>query len=140
MIPVFQSFNFGGGVNPFMSRVATYFMRDNLKPHVELLINVYREKRDEMLRGLWEVLEGTDVQISKPEGGFFIWIKLPTGTDRKKLAELAAESRVQYVPGGSFYPNGGGEEYIRLAYSYETPDEIREGTRLLCEAILTARE
>src|SRR2546428_1793645 len=112
MIPVLQSFNFGGGVNPFMSRVATYYMRDNLKSHVELLINVYREKRDAMLRGLWEVLEGTDVQISKPEGGFFIWIKLPTGTDRKRLAELAAEARVQYVPGASFYPNGGGEEFI----------------------------
>lgn len=135
MIPVFQSFNFGGGVNPFMSRVATYFMRDNLKPHVDLLIDVYRRKRDEMLRGLWEVLGGTDVEISKPEGGFFIWIKLPTGTDRKKLAALAGEARVQYVPGGSFYPSGGGEEYIRLAYSYESPEKCYEGSRLLAQAI-----
>jgi len=135
MIPVLQSFNFGGGVNPFMSRVATYYMRDNLKSHVELLINAYREKRDAMLRGLWEVLEGTDVQISKPEGGFFIWIKLPTGTDRKRLAELAAEARVQYVPGASFYPNGGGEEFIRLAYSYESPEKCYQGSRLIARAI-----
>jgi 2-aminoadipate transaminase len=135
MIPIFQSFNFGGGVSPFMSRIATYFMRDNLKPHVELLINVYREKRDAMLRGLWEVLEGTDVQISKPEGGFFVWIKLPTGTDRAKLAELAAASRVQYVPGGSFYPTGGGEEFIRLAYSYESPEKCYEGSKLVAQAI-----
>ncbi|HEY3107169.1 MAG TPA: PLP-dependent aminotransferase family protein [Chloroflexota bacterium] len=135
LIPVFQSFNFGGGVNPFMSRVATYYMRDNLKSHVELLINVYREKRDAMLRGLWELLEGTDVQISKPEGGFFIWIKLPTGTDRKRLAELAAEARVQYVPGASFYPNGGGEEFIRLAYSYESPEKCYQGSRLIARAI-----
>jgi 2-aminoadipate transaminase len=135
LIPVFQSFNFGGGVSPFMSRVAVYFMRDNLKSHVDLLINVYREKRDAMLRGLWEVLEGTDVEISKPEGGFFIWIKLPTGTDRKKLAELAAEARVQYVPGGSFYPNGGGEQFIRLAYSYDSPDKCYEGSKLLAQCI-----
>lgn len=135
MIPVFQSFNFGGGVSPYMSRVATYFMRDNLKPHVDLLIDVYRTKRDEMLRGLWEVLEGTDVEISKPEGGFFIWIKLPTGTDRKKLAELAAEARVQYVPGASFYPTGGGEQFIRLAYSYESPEKCYEGSKALAQAI-----
>jgi 2-aminoadipate transaminase len=135
MIPVFQSFNFGGGVSPFMSRVATYYMRDNLKTHVELLINVYRDKRDAMLRGLWEVLDGTDVQISKPEGGFFIWIKLPTGTDRKRLAELASEARVQYVPGASFYPTGGGEEYIRLAYSYESPEKCYEGSKLIAKAI-----
>jgi 2-aminoadipate transaminase len=135
LIPVFQSFNFGGGVNPFMSRVATYFMRDNLKAHVDLLIDVYRHKRDEMLRGLWEQLEGTDVQISKPEGGFFIWIKLPTGTDRHKLAQLASEARVQYVPGASFFPNGGGEEFIRLAYSYESPEKCYEGGKLIGQAI-----
>ena len=81
MIPAFQGFLFGGGVNPFASRVATYFLRDHLAPHVALLVNVYRAKRDAMLRGLWEVLRDTDVEISKPEGGFFIWIKLPTGTD-----------------------------------------------------------
>jgi 2-aminoadipate transaminase len=135
MIPVFQSFNFGGGVNPFMSRIAVYFMRDNLKSHVELLINVYREKRDAMLKGLWEVLEGTDVEISKPEGGFFIWIKLPTGTDTKKLFQLTSEARVQIVPGSSFYPNGGGERHIRLAYSYESPEKCYEGAKLVGQAI-----
>src|SRR5262249_59920111 len=74
MIPVFQSFLFGGGVNPFASRVATYFLRDHMAAHVALLVDVYRAKRDAMLKGLWEVLSGTDVCISKPEGGFFIWI------------------------------------------------------------------
>lgn len=135
MIPIFQSFNFGGGVNPFMSRIAVYYMRDNLQSHVELLINVYREKRDAMLRGLWEVLDGTDVQISKPEGGFFIWIKLPTGTDTAKLAQLASDARVQYVPGASFYPNGGGEQHIRLAYSYESTEKCYEGGKLIAQAI-----
>src|SRR5207244_2206126 len=66
MIPVFQGFNFGGGVNPYVSRVATCYMRDNLVPHVNRLVDIYRLKRDAMLKGLWEGLEGTDVEISKP--------------------------------------------------------------------------
>src|ERR1043166_9208371 len=66
MIPAFQSFLFGGGVNPYMSRVATYFMRDNLVPHVQRLIAVYRAKRDAMLRGLDEVLAGTDYSVRRP--------------------------------------------------------------------------
>ena len=139
MIPVLQAFVFGGGVNPYMSRVATYFMRDNLEGHVQRLIAVYRTKRDAMLRGLWEVLAGTDVEISKPEGGFFIWIKLPTGTDQKRLAELAAAARVQYTPGTSFYANGGGEGHIRLAFSYEAPERCYEGARQLGRAILNAK-
>jgi 2-aminoadipate transaminase len=139
MIPAFQGFNFGGGVNPFMSRIATYFMRDNLEPHVALLVNVYRRKRDAMLQALWEVLEETDAEISRPEGGFFLWIKLPTGTDRARLAELAAERRVTYVPGTSFFANGGGEEFIRLAYSYDSPENCYQGAKLLAEAIVEAR-
>jgi hypothetical protein len=117
MIPVFQSFLFGGGVNPFASRVATYFLRDHLAPHVALLVDAYRAKRDAMLRGLWEVLEGTDVEVSRPEGGFFLWIRLPTGTGPARLAELSGRAGVQYTAGPAFFPNGGGERFIRLAYS-----------------------
>ena len=139
MVPVLQAFVFGGGVNPYVSRVATYFMRDNLEGHVARLIAVYRAKRDAMLRGLWEVLTGTDVEISKPEGGFFIWIKLPTDTDPAKLSRLARDARVQYTPGPSFFANGGGERHIRLAYSYEAPERCYEGGRLIGRAILDAR-
>jgi 2-aminoadipate transaminase len=139
MIPIFQSFLFGGGVNPFASRVATYYLRDHMKEHVALLVDVYRAKRDAMLKGLWDVLGGTDAEISKPEGGFFIWIKLPTGTDAAKLAERAARARVQYTPGTSFFINGGGAEFIRLAYSFEPPERCHDGARLIAEAILDSR-
>ena len=50
MIPAFQGFLFGGGVNPYVSRVATYYMRDNLVPHVARLVDIYRLKRDAMLK------------------------------------------------------------------------------------------
>jgi DNA-binding transcriptional MocR family regulator len=136
MIPAFQGFLFGGGVNPFASRVATYFLRDHLAPHVALLVNVYRAKRDAMRRGLEETLRDTDVEISRPEGGFFIWIKLPTGTDTGRLHEGAVRARVQYTPGPAFYPNGGGERYIRLAFSFEPPEKCYEGARLLAGAML----
>ena len=139
MIPVFQTFLFGGGVNPFASRVATYYLRDHMAEHVAVLIDVYRAKRDAMLKGLWDVLGRTDVEISKPEGGFFIWIKLPTGTNSARLAELAARARVQYTPGTSFFINGGGAEFIRLAYSFEPPERCHEGARILAEAILDSR-
>ena len=139
MIPAFQGFLFGGGVNPFMSRVATYYMRSDMEAHVKRLIDVYRAKRDAMLRGLDETLKGTDAKVSRPQGGFFLWIKLPTSTDQKKLAALATEARVQYTPGPAFYANGGGEDHIRLAFSYESPEKCHEGARLIGQAIVAAR-
>jgi 2-aminoadipate transaminase len=139
LIPAFQGFLFGGGVNPFMSRVATYYLRDNLVPHVEALIQVYRAKRDAMLRGLAEGLAGTHYVVSRPEGGFFLWMRLPSSTDTKRLAELAVEARVQYTPGSAFFANGGGEDFIRLAFSYEPPEKCYEGARLIARAITAAR-
>jgi DNA-binding transcriptional MocR family regulator len=139
MIPAFQGFLFGGGVNPFMSRVATYYMRSDMPAHIARLIDIYRSKRDAMLRGLDEVLKDTDAVISRPQGGFFLWIRLPKGTDQKKLSRLAVQSRVQYTPGPAFYANGGGEEHIRMAFSYESPEKCYEGARLLAQAVLAAR-
>ena len=135
MLPTLQGFNFGGGIAPFTSRVATYYMRDTMQDHVATLIEVYRNKRDAMLQGLWEVLEGTDVQISKPAGGFFIWIKLPTGTDVQQLNQLARAAGVGIVPGMAFMPNGGGENHIRLAFSYESEEKCHAGARHLGSAI-----
>ncbi len=92
-----------------------------------------------MLKGLWEVLGDTDVEISKPEGGFFIWIKLPAGTNTKRLWESAVKAGVQYTAGPAFFINGGGEEFIRLAYSWELPERNYEGARLVALAIKDAR-
>jgi DNA-binding transcriptional MocR family regulator len=109
-----------------------------MEAHVKVLVGVYRAKRDAMLRGLWEVLEGTDVEISRPQGGFFIWIKLPSATKVARLEDLALQARVQYTPGRAFFASTGGERHIRLAFSYEQPDKCYEGSRLLARAILDA--
>lgn len=139
LVPYMSSFNYGGGVAPFMSRICHAYMKNNLETHVDELRRVYREKRDAMIEELERGLAGLDAFWYTPEGGFFLWIRLPTGTDPKKLMQLASEAAVGYVPGPAFMPNGGGENYIRLAYSQESPAEIREGTRLICEAIHKAR-
>jgi 2-aminoadipate transaminase len=138
MIPALQSFLFGGGVNPYMSRVATYFLRDHMEKHVQLLIGIYRDKRDAMVRGLREQLDGTDAVINIAEGGFFIWIKLPTGTDLKELAKWASEASVEWRSGTGFMPNGGGEEFARLAYSYESVEKCYAGGLAFAKSIRSA--
>ena len=119
--------------------MAAYYLREHMAPHVAVLIDVYRAKRDAMRAGLWEVLGSTDVEISKPEGGFFIWIKLPTGADPARLWEVAVQRRLQYTPGPAFFVNGGGEGFIRLAYSFEPPERCHDGARLIAQAILDSR-
>ena len=139
LVPKLGTFKSDGGTNPYMSRLATFYMRDHMIAHVEELKGIYREKRDVMLERLHAGL-GDTAQISQPDGGFFVWIRLPEGTDPYKLVELGNERRIAYVPGPSFFPDGtSGTEYIRLAFSYATVEAIREGTDLMCEAIRASR-
>lgn len=131
------------GTNPFVSRVATYYLREHLEEHVRTLVGVYRAKRDAMLAGLTEGL-GESASWNTPEGGFFIWLRLPAGTDLARLNALAAEARVSFAGGPGFYadgigPNGIAKEEIRLAFSYAALDVIPEGTARLCAAIRAAR-
>lgn len=139
LLPKIAQFKTDGGTNPYVSRVATYYMREHMHAHVLELREIYRQKRDLMLERLRLGL-GDSAEISQPDGGFFVWIRLPEGTDPQKLLDLAAARRVAYVPGPSFFPYGdAGFDHIRLAFSWANLDEIRTGVDLLCEAIKAAR-
>ena len=139
LVPYMSAFNFGGGVSPLTSRVCLAYMKGHLESHVAELIQIYKDKRDAMLETLEQGLAGTDAAWNTPEGGFFIWLKLPSGTSQKRLLELAGQAGIAYALGPSFYPDSGGEEYIRLAFSLEAPDAIREGVGILCTLIHQAR-
>jgi len=139
MVGYLSAFNFGGGVAPLTSRVCLAYMNGHLESHVAELIDIYKNKRDAMLETLEAGLAGTDAAWNKPEGGFFIWLKLPSGTSQKRLLELATAAGIAYALGPSFFPDGGGEEHIRLAFSLESIEAIREGVAILCKLIHEAR-
>jgi 2-aminoadipate transaminase len=68
-----------------------------------------------------------------PEGGYFMWVTLPQGTDVGTLFSLAGELGVAFVKGTDFLLDGG-ENTLRLAYSGVTPEQIDDGVKLLAEA------
>jgi DNA-binding transcriptional MocR family regulator len=74
-----------------------------------------------------------DARFHPPEGGYFLWVELPEGTDGNALFEAAAQRGVQFVKGSDFMLEGG-DNQLRLAYSGVTPDQVDEGVRRLAEA------
>lgn len=97
-----------------------------LDRHRELIRRVYREHRDLMLKAM-ESEFPKGVQWTRPQGGLFLWVTLPEGNDTTKLLPLAVEQKVAFVPGSPFFPNGGGENTMRMNFSNASPDGIREG-------------
>lgn len=111
--------------------------RGILKRHVQIIRKVYRERRDVMLSAMEEFFpEG--VTWTRPQGGMFLWVRLPEKVDAAKLLRVALEEKVAFVPGAAFFPNGGGHNTMRLNFSNAQPEMIREGIRRLGRAI--ARE
>jgi 2-aminoadipate transaminase len=68
-----------------------------------------------------------EVHWTKPLGGMFLWGILPDWMDAAELLNEAIERKVAFVPGGSFHPNGGGTNTMRINFSYSKPEFIREG-------------
>jgi DNA-binding transcriptional MocR family regulator len=74
-----------------------------------------------------------DARFTPPEGGYFMWVELPEGTDVDALFAAASERGVAFVKGTDFLLDGG-RNTLRLAYSGVTADQIDEGVARLAEA------
>ncbi len=74
-----------------------------------------------------------EAEFVPPEGGYFMWVTLPAGTDVAALHKAAAELGVVFVKGTDFLMEGG-ENTLRLAYSGVTPEQIEEGVARLAAA------
>jgi DNA-binding transcriptional MocR family regulator len=78
------------------------------------------------------------VTWTRPEGGMFVWVRLPEGLDGARLLEAAlAEARVAFVPGAPFFAVGAEANTLRLSYSLPSPEDIEEGVRRLAHVIET---
>jgi 2-aminoadipate transaminase len=108
-----------------------------LDKHVQHICEVYKERRDIMLDALAEHMPD-HVHWTQPKGGLFLWATLPEEIDTEVLFPKAVEQRVAFVPGGSFFPRGGGHNTMRLNFSNATNLKIVEGIARLGHVVKEA--
>lgn len=114
--------------------IATYLDEFDWRGQITTYRDMYRERRDAMLKGLTEhMLPGTT--WTHPDGGFFVWVTLPEGLDSQAMLPRAVSARVAYTPGTAFYADGLGSRNMRLSFCFPTPERIYEGTRRLGEVL-----
>jgi len=76
-----------------------------------------------------------DAQTTRPDGGFFLSLTLPKGVQTTAVRTAAAKRNLNLADGLAFFPNGGGERFLRLPYCALTPAEIDEGVQRLADTI-----
>jgi DNA-binding transcriptional MocR family regulator len=98
---------------------------------VETVKKALRERRDTLAAALQRELP--EASFVPPEGGYFLWVELPEGSDVDVLFENARDRGVVFVKGSDFLIEGG-QNALRIAFSGVTPAEIDEGVSRLAEA------
>jgi 2-aminoadipate transaminase len=130
----------GGGANPLMANIlAAYCQEGRLERHIEQLRQIYRERRDAMLVALAaDMPEG--VSWTRPAGGFFVWLGLPPSLRAAEVAARARDARLLIPVGDPFFAENPTGPYLRLAFSYVTPEKIKEGIQILAQVVRSALE
>ena len=118
--------------NSMSQREISIFMdKYDLDKHVEKIKAVYRRRRDLMMDSMKKYFPES-VTWTHPTGGLFTWVIVPENIDTKKLMEKSlATIKVAYVPGASFFPNGGVTNTMRVNFSTMSDELIVEGIKRL---------
>jgi 2-aminoadipate transaminase len=125
-----------GGTSMLSQLVVAEYFKDHLWDHIEEGRQSVKEKRNTLL----DALEGEfgavpGVSWSQPDGGLFVWVKLPEDVDRVRLHELAVARGITYATGQAFHAMNSDVAYLRLAFGWIEKEDIAEGVRQLAVCV-----
>jgi 2-aminoadipate transaminase len=103
--------------------------------HVPTIRALYKAQCHAMLAALDKHLAGTGIQWNKPDGGMFLWVKLPQGMNAVDMLPKAVERNVAYVPGSAFYSGDAKHNTLRLSFVTASVEQINEGVAALADVL-----
>lgn len=110
--------------------IAKYLELYDLDQHIAKIREVYRQRRDLTVKTMAEEFP-PGVTFTRPQGGLFTWVVLPEHINARDVLVKSIEKNVAFVPGGSFFPNGGHENTFRINFSNMPEERIVEGLKCL---------
>jgi 2-aminoadipate transaminase len=116
---------------------ARWLADTDLAAHIERLRTEYGARRDALLSGLGAALPPGSTH-NRPDGGMFVWARLPDGWDAGALLQRALDRDVAYVPGAPFFSGPPDVATLRLSFTAHRTDEIALGLERLGQALATS--
>lgn len=105
-----------------------------LRSYVQGVSRRCRERRDAMLAALERHLP-PGARWTIPDGGLYLWVRLPEGVSALALYRVALAHDVVVAPGGAYFPEGDDHPFIALNFAAQPPERIEEGIRRLAAAL-----
>jgi 2-aminoadipate transaminase len=129
-------FKTDGGTSALSQLIAAEYFRtgSNLWDHIDEGRLAVKDKRNALLDALETEFGGIDeMHWSRPEGGLFMWVRMPERVDRMRMWQAAADRGLTYHLGQSFHALGQDVPYLRLAFGWIEKEDIADGVHLLAE-------
>ena len=114
--------------------IAKYLEIYDIDEHISKIIETYRLRRDLAIKTMEKTFP-KNITFTVPEGGLFTWVELPETINARDVLVKSLERNVAFVPGGSFFPNGGNENTFRINFSNMPENRIIEGLERLGEVL-----
>lgn len=106
--------------------ISKYLDLYHIDEHIDVIKKVYKRRRDIAIQTMDEKFPSC-FKFTIPEGGLFTWVVGPDKMDAVEVLEHCLVNGVAFVPGQSFYPNGGGYNTFRLNFSNATEEQLITG-------------
>jgi len=107
--------------------------RGLLAPQIERLKKLYAPRLEACLAAIDRYMP--DAEATRPDGGFFLSVTLREGISTTAVRAAAVKRNLNLADGLAFFPNGGGERFLRLPYCALSPAEIDDGIGRLAETV-----
>ena len=114
--------------------ISNYLENSDWRGQISIFRDMYRERRDAMLRALEDTMPA-GTSWTHPVGGFFVWVTLPEGIDTQAMLPRGVNARVAFVPGNAFYADGQGARNARLSYCFPPADRIVTGVERFADVV-----
>ncbi len=123
----------------FNQRMVAEVLKDGfLDRHVPTIRALYKSQRDAMLAALQREMAGLGVSWNSPDGGMFLWARLPEGLSAIDLLPKAVDRGVAFVPGAAFYADNADNRSLRLSFVTASVEQIDTGIAALAATIREA--
>ena len=109
------------GATPPQLAVAGYLASGRYEKHLRRLRRTFRENVAR-LRAEVAARFPSGTRLSRPEGGFLLWVRLPDGVDALELHERTHAAGISISPGPIFSPSGGFRSFVRLSAGHPWTD------------------
>ncbi len=114
--------------------IAEFLATGGYDRHLRSLRSAFRDQVARMSEAIGRHFP-PDTRVTRPRGGFVLWVELPAPVDAQQLFQRATERGVSLAPGVIFSPSGRYSHHLRVSCGYPWSERIEGAVRMVGELV-----